>query len=179
MSQVTTASAPKKWTTVSGKRMTLVVLITMLVTGGLFYWVTTAYGTYNASRRQTDIAWRSLATVLDARYKQYDEAVTSAASTGSIEGLTSERWQVARDAFSRTTLSSHQIAAARDLEKIVEMLPAELRDAASDNADSLKSSADNYAKAVAIQRSVGHKTGSQLLKQMLVLPDPAEFQLAQ
>ncbi len=55
----------------SGKRLTITLMIVLLSTGGLFYWVTMAYSSYNAARRQTDREWRELATLLEARYELF------------------------------------------------------------------------------------------------------------
>ncbi|MGN6547894.1 MAG: hypothetical protein ACTHK7_22865 [Aureliella sp.] len=171
------SSAPRP-ATISGRRMTVVVLITLLATGLLFYWVTTSYGTYNAARRQTDRTWRALAAVLDERYQQYDARLAQALAEKQIDAATEQRWKETRDSFSRTTLAGHQVEAAQTLEAAIAQLPPALRLPEDDSPELHKLTGD-YAAAVATQRQVGQTAGSRMLKLMLSLPEPPEFKLAE
>lgn len=164
--------------TISGRRMTVLVLATLLVTGLLFYWVTTAYGTYNAARRQTDRTWRTLATALDKRYEQYEAAIKRAAAEEKIDRAAADRWQAARDRFKRTTLAAHQVEAARTLEASIAALPRSER-LPDDDAPQLREPYTDYVAAVQNQRQVARHAGSRLLKLMLSLPEPLEFSLAE
>lgn len=177
-SRPSNASQVPKAPGVSGKRLTVVTLIALLVTGALFYWVATSYATYNAARRQTDAAWRALAIDLDARYRAFDSGVARGVESGSIDAPAGTSWRNTLDAFSGTSLSVHQIQAARDLEAIIQSLPGELKPSI-EQSNELKSHATQYASAAAHQRAVGQSAGSLLIKRMLVLPDPLDFQIAE
>jgi hypothetical protein len=143
----------------------------------LFYWVTTAYGTYNAARRQTDRSWRTLAMALDQRYEHYEAAIERAAAEEAIDRAAAERWQAARDSFSRTTLTAHQVEAAQTLEATIATLPRPYR-LPEDDSPQLRELYNDYVAAVQNQHKVAQHAGSRLLKLMLNLPEPPEFSLA-
>ena len=163
---------------ISGKRMTIVVLLTLLVTGVLFYWVTMAYTEYNAARRETDRTWRELAPELDRRYQAIDDRLARADETLQITPEFAQQWRETRDAFSRTSQALRQIQAAERLEALIATLPLELRDV-QPPASRLAQLTSKYSVAAAKQRAVGATSGSRLLKLMLSLPEPTEFRLAE
>ena len=163
--------------TMSGKRITVVVLITLLLTGFLFYWVATSYASYNAARRQTDRSWRELAVLLGERYRQYDAQVDQALAEKELDAEQAERWRSARDSFSRTTLISHQAEAAQTLEAVIAQLPASFRLPEQDS-PRVRELSSLYSSAAERQMEVGGSSGSQMLKLMLHLPDPPHFSLA-
>ena len=172
------SAATKLPAAVSGKRMTVVVLLTLLITGGLFYWVTLAYSAYNAARRETDRTWRELAPELSLRYRDLDRSIAEANDAREIDPQSLYKWAAARDAFSGTSQSLGQIEAAQTLEQLVASMPARVRGSQRPSPE-LERLAANYSSAATNQRAVGHRAGSRLLKTMLNLPDPPEFQITE
>ena len=159
----------------SGKRLTIVLMIVLLSTGGLFYWVTTAYTTYNAARRQTDRDWRELATLLETRYRKLDERLASVGEPNLDKQLI-EDWRAARDTFTGTGISGLQIQSAEKVEAVIERLPDAI--SAKDTlGDELNSALVKYEESAKHQRAVGQTLGSRLLKVMLNLPDPKDIVL--
>lgn len=168
-----TSTSPNR--SVSGKRLTIVLMIVLLSTGGLFYWVTTSYSAYNAARRQTDRDWRELATLLETRYRILDQRI-GPADQPTVEAKLSQEWRAARDAFTGTGISSLQVESAEKVESVIERLPDSV--AASETvSDELKSALGKYEKSARHQREMGSTAGSRLLKIMLNLPDPKDIQL--
>ena len=163
---------------ISGKRLTITVLIALLITGGLFFWVATAYGTYNAARRQTDRAWRELAPELRMRYRALDASIAEAVGDERLEPDIAAKWTAAHDTFSGTSQSRFQLVAAQKLEQLVAGLPSELR---TQHPISLRAAelARAHAEAAAHQRAVGQTWGSRLLKSMLYLPEPEDLVLVE
>ncbi len=157
----------------SGKRLTIVLMIVLLATGGLFYWVTTSYSTYNAARRQTDRDWRELATLLEVRYRTINERVATVADESIAR-----QWRTARDQFTATGISQLQIQSAREAEAVIGELPQTVttEDTVSEE---LKLAVDKYEQSADHQRAVGRTLGSRLLKVMLNLPDPIDIELMQ
>ncbi|MCC6511639.1 MAG: hypothetical protein IT423_21245 [Pirellulaceae bacterium] len=160
----------------SGRRVTLVLLAILLGTGGLFYWVTVAYGAYNAARRQTDSTWHTLATELDLRYRSIDKRVAQGVDATEIDMRLGEKWRVARDKFSGTSLNSLQITAACELEELIDQLPKPAM--AQPASDPLQRALEDFNQAANAQRNVGQTAGSKLLKLLLNLPDPPKFELS-
>ena len=206
MSEKHESNQPLNPTTISGQRMTIVVLLVLGLSGALFYWVTTAYSGYNAARRHTDRIWRDLASQLEPRYRRWDKQIAQAVDAHQLDMRIGERWHSARERFSATTLAYPQIEAAQALEQILVSLPTEARPKAADTSqssapqpaaqpastsptnsqqsNSLQVGADQsldyqpFLTAVAAQRAVGQTLGSRMLKLMLNLPDPPTFQPA-
>ena len=160
----------------SGKRLTIVLLIVLLSTGGLFYWVTTSYSTYNAARRQTDRDWRELATLLESRYAAIDQRIAQAAAQQNIDDKLLAEWRAARDTFKGTGISGLQIASAEKVESVIDQLPKSI-DASDTLSPELSSSLEKYESSAKKQREIGGTTGSRLLKIMLNLPDPKDISL--
>lgn len=160
----------------SGKRLTIVLMIILLGTGGLFYWVTTAYTTYNAARRQTDRDWRALATLLENRYREFDQRITAAVEQQKIEAQLGEQWRAARDAFTGTGISDRQIESATKVEAVIDSLPDSIAAGQSESAE-LKQAVEKYELSAQQQRQIGQTAGSKLLKIMLNLPDPKDIEL--
>ena len=159
----------------SGKRLTIVLMIVLLGTGGLFYWVTTAYTTYNAARRQTDRDWRELATLLEARYRTIDERIASVEQPNLDKQLVDD-WRSARDSFTGTGISGLQIQSAEKIESVIERLPDSIP-AKDTLGEDLKNAVAKYEVSANHQRAVGQTLGSRLLKVMLNLPDPTDIVL--
>ncbi len=159
----------------SGKRLTVVLLLVLLSTGGLFYWVTTAYGSYNATRRQTDRDWRELASALELRYQAFDKRVATGVSDQTVDPKLAEQWRAARDAFVGTGIVSLQVDAARQVEQLIDQLPGPLQQ--EPVSDDLSSALAQYQQSSVHQREVGSSLGSKVLKLLLNLPDPHEFSL--
>lgn len=157
----------------SGKRMTIVLMLILLSTGGLFYWVTTAYSVYNAARRQTDRDWRELATLLETRYRELDQRITEA-NPSVVDPQLRDDWKAARDQFQGTGISRLQIDSAEKVEAIVARLPESL---ATTPSAELAGARAKYDQSAQQQRAIGQTAGSKLLKVMLNLPDPKDFAL--
>lgn len=163
---------------VSGKVLTVVMILILLATGGLFYGFTTAYANYNAARRQTERCWRELATILDLRYRRWDVVIDRSVEAGKVAPQTVERWRAGRDRFSGTALPAQQVPAAQSLEELIGLLPSELSSELPADAKGngeLKKLTDEYSQAFANQKRVGQSLGSRMLKLLLNLPDPSEF----
>lgn len=167
------SNAPNR--SLSGKRLTIVLMIVLLSTGGLFYWVTTSYSVYNAARRQTDRNWRELATLLESRYRTVDVRL-SAAEQPAIDTALVEQWRSARDQFTGTGISGLQMDSAVKVEAVLSQLP-ETVVAATEPSEELKSAIAKYDQSAIAQRAIGKTAGSRLLKVMLNLPDPKDFEV--
>lgn len=168
------SNAPSR--SLSGKRLTIVLMIILLSTGGLFYWVTTAYTTYNAARRQTDRDWRALATLLENRYREFDQRISAAVEQQKVDAQLGDQWRVARDAFTGTGISDRQIESATKVEAVIDSLPDSIANGQSES-DELKQAAEKYELSAQHQRQIGQTAGSKLLKIMLNLPDPKDIKL--
>jgi hypothetical protein len=177
MPDLTLTSATPAPAAISGKALTLVMLVILLVTGALFYWFTMAYADYNAARRKTDRAWRELVPGLDVRYRAYDLNIAQRIDNREIEAQTAQEWLAARDRFSGTVLTAHQIPAAQSLEDLIAALPPSPVANQPDPLPLLKLS-NEYTQAAVNQQVVGQSLGSKLLKLFLNLPEPHEFDIA-
>ncbi len=182
---VESTSVPRLPRAIPGKPLTLVVLAVLGTCGFFFYAVVNSYAAYNAARRQTDSSWRELAGKLDIRYRQLDRLIAKGVDGGTIDMRLGEKWRSVRDAFSGTSLSNQQTAAACELESLLAQMPQQViaSDAETDSGakptSELIEAVEKYQAAAANQREIGQTAGSRLLKSMLILVEPPKFELAE
>ena len=178
MSDQPATTSPQPASVISGKLLTVGLLVVLLTTGGLFYWFTTSYANYNAARRQTERAWRTLVVELDLRYRQWDIAVARGVDANAIDMRLGERWRTARDRFMGTALPAIQIPAAQAIEQLIDEIPDQITsDGPPDRSKAVELSED-YAQSASQQYDTGKSTGSRMLKLILNLPDPPTFELS-
>lgn len=167
---------------ISGKRLTLAVLATLIGTGLLLTYTLYVYSQLDEARKRADAQWREVATLLDSRYRGAELAVAKGVDSGAVKMEFGEQFRLAIDGFRTTSDSTKQQQTAVKLEQLLASEAARLSIGGADSAAPLKSetpllkSVEQYnADTAEITRILG-TPGGKILDVFLGIPTPTPFE---
>jgi hypothetical protein len=160
---------------ISGKRLTVVVLVALIGTGLLLTYTLSVYSQLDLARKRADAQWREVATMLDARYRQAELAVAKGVDSHAVKMEFGEKFRLAVDGFRTTTSSASQQHSSELLEQLL-AAEAEALGAvgvASELAQGIEAYNSHSSQIAKILAS----PGGRILDVFLGLPAPQPFRL--
>lgn len=175
---------------ISGKRLAIGVVACLAVIFSVGFWCARAYSQLNSARQATDEAWRNVARVLDARYRDLEKPIAACVENRHCDPQWGQQWRSAVDRFRTSAVPQSQRLAAGEAEDTLARLPTSahatlpdelgrLFDQAGRASAELDGVLSKYRDACQRERSLLSTVGVRLLDVMLVFRQPQELSLAQ
>lgn len=108
------SSAPQG---VSGRKLTSVVLVLLVVLGGGLSYVLWTYNKIDGHRAKAEVAWQDLANQLSSRYAIAEKELAKKVDNETEKMEVGEQFRLAVDRFRTSAQLNLQLQAARDVEK--------------------------------------------------------------
>ncbi len=164
---------------VSGKRVTIWVVLALLGIGiGLSATLWT-YNSLDAARAASAAAWRATTPLLDQRYRALEQQLAKAAAESTATVDFQQRFESAVDRFRTTSIAVDQVAAAENVEQLLGSSgfpKAALR--ANPPTTQLLARLADYNQQRLRERSLRESFGGRMLELFLSLPASTPFHLA-
>jgi hypothetical protein len=155
---------------ISGKKLTLGLIISLLLVGGVLSYVLWTYNRVDAVRRQREDAWQQLADALSDRYRSAEREVAQGVDAREIDMELGEKFRLAIERFRSTSQLDGQLAAALEMEQLLEK---------SDLTRRLNQSAaqplQDYNQTVQALDRLLTTAGGKILLLFLNFSEPVEF----
>ncbi len=104
---------------VSGKRVTLIVLLGLFLVGGFLSYTLWTYNRFDDARKSTTLAWRELTEQLAMRYRVAEKIIAKRVDSRETKMEFGERFQLAVERFRTTARTADQFVAAQSLEELL------------------------------------------------------------
>ena len=155
---------------ISGRKLTLALLLALLAVGGSLSYVLWTYNQVDREQRASEQAWLVLADLIDQRYRRQEATLTRQVDAGKLDTQIEERFRLALDRFRSTAQPEVQRAAAEEIEAIlVEAGRAEPPD------EKTLQALHDYNQRVAEFQQQMSSPGAAVLKRLLRLPNLRQF----
>lgn len=158
---------------VSGRKVTVVVLLALAIVGGWVSYSLWCYSQIDLARASSAQAWRTLAEELSGRYRTIESLIAKGVDEESIAMEDGEKFQILVDRFRTTVQFAGQYAAAQDLEGLL----TDVADLPAANS-SMLSALTEFNDCMVNERSQLDRSGSRFLAFFLKFADPQELKLA-
>lgn len=168
----TTSSQPG----MSGRRVTLIVLLLLIVIGVILSYTLWSYGQLGAIRKHKQAAWAELREPLADRYRVLEKIVAAGVDDTSIPMAWGEKFRLAVDSFRTTAQVTYQYDAAIEVEKL--LAEAEFAFPAAAQDSSLTEAVERFNAQLDRETQQLTTPGCQLLDVFLEFPPPGQFKLA-
>lgn len=164
---------------VSGKRVTIWVVLALLGIGIALSATLWTYNSLDAARDASAIAWREATVELDQRYRAVERQLAEAASEATVSADLRQRFELAVDRFRTTSIAVDQMAAAENVEQLLGSndFPAAVLRANPPTAE-LRARLDTYNQQRLRERELRESFGGRMLELFLSLPASTPFHLA-
>ncbi|GAB5402265.1 MAG: hypothetical protein Aurels2KO_04960 [Aureliella sp.] len=172
----------------SGRRVTQVVLLLLVVLGGTLAYALWSYSQLENIRADQRDAWSELREPLAARYREIEKRVAVGVDGGNIPIAWAEKFRLAIDQFRTTAQPADQYAVAEQVEGLVGELsePTVVDSAANVPGAIVPAVSPEVSAALAkFNSQLDRETeqlaspGCQLLDVFLAFREPGQFELAQ
>lgn len=157
----------------SGRRVTSVVLASLLIVGGWLSYTLWTYNRIDVARANTAQSWRQLAEQLSVRYRGAESQIAAGVDERQIDMEFGERFRLAMDRFRTTAQSEPQFEAARELEDLL----AEKRIPAKSSGD-LSAAVDQFNAKIDSESRVIDSVGGRFLSLFLHFQPSVKMELA-
>jgi hypothetical protein len=163
-------------TGLSGKKLTILIVACLLVVGATLAYVLAAYSRLDRAREQTETAWRSVAALLDDRYRGVESRIFATESREQPGELS-----VILDQF--RTSSQRRVQQSRAMQ-VESWLAANYAESTADAIHlpvaepALTTAISELNQAQAQERSILESPGGRLLDLFLDFQRPEAFELA-
>jgi hypothetical protein len=163
---------------ISGKRLTVWLLLALAAMGILISYTLWSYGRLDAHREETAVAWRAVTEELVPRYALAEGLVANEVARGEIPGEKGEQLRLAVDRFQTTSLTVEQEAAAREVETLLATVVDKplLEQLAPDT--SLQAAVEAYNASLARQSATIRSLGGRILSIFLYFPSVTPFSIS-
>ncbi|QDV22768.1 hypothetical protein [Aureliella helgolandensis] len=162
---------------VSGRRITAIVILSLVVGGAFLSYELWSYNRLDAARAATQQAWRSLTDPLSQRYRKIELAVAERVDSESLDMAWAEKFRLTVDRFRTTALPDLQFQTSQELEELLSvstLSPEVLQTENVQLADALRS----YNRTLDQERQLLHSPACKFLGIFLKFNEPVELQLA-
>lgn len=164
---------------ISGKRVTLWVVVGLVAIGVSLSYTLWTYNKLDAARAQSALAWRSAIESLVERYRLADLGLAESVASGATSDAFGQQFQSAVDTFRTTSIVNEQVSAAERIEELLGSgeFPSQARQALPRSAR-LQSELDEYNQRRGVEQVLLRSLGGRILDIFLEFPDSQPFQLA-
>ncbi len=164
---------------ISGKRITLWVIVGLVVIGGSLSYTLWTYNRFDAARAQSAQAWRGAIELLAERYHAAELGLAEGIAKGATSDAFGQELQTAVDTFRTTSIVNEQVSAAERIEELLGSgeFPSQARQALL-SPTQLQAALDEYNLRRNRERVLLKTLGGRILDLFLEFPESQPFQLA-
>ena len=175
---------------ISGKKLTLLVTLSMVLVGAVLGYTLWCYSQLDAARADIADAWRAVASGLDSRYHVLElKTLAPSESEGEALGLAPEnshpnvpefagQLRMALDGFRSTSQISNQQTAAELIESLLQsnQVPLNLDVSAEPG---LVQAVAAFNESLQEEKNILNSVGGRILDIFMEFPQPRSFKLAE
>lgn len=166
---------------ISGKRLTLGVLVALVLIGVSLSYTLWTYNELDRARRTSVTAWRAVTEHLAQRYRTAEKMVAEGVDNRQLDMEFGEKFRLAIDAFRTTSLPEEQVNAAERLEQLLAAEDIAAKDIAAGGAEleplpaAAEAEIESYNLAREREKELLESWGGRLLDVFLKFEVPRPF----
>lgn len=158
---------------VSGKRLTVVLLLSLVLGGAGISYVLWTYNRIDSARRATEASWHAMVDDLAGRYRMLELEVAKRTDETTFDMAKAERFRLAIDGFRTTAQPELQVPYAQEIESCLEGAKF-----VSDPESALSQAVADYNAAIEAHQNLIGSPAGRFLGIFLNFPESKELKLA-